>query len=742
MTTFEDEDHHIYDRSTLAPDQLLQKASEGDAYAHHRLGFLYLKGRDGWPQNEELAFQYFSKGSALGSLSSTYMMGWCYFQGKGVHKDAYLAAKIMKQAADAGHRTSIRSLAFCYEGGLGVPKSPTQAAQLYTKAVELGDVKALNDLAWCYSRGVGVEVDESKSLELFERAVAAGNRHAMFNLGVRYLSGQTGLGKDEGHAVTLFQRGADLGDPSSMCTLGGLYLRGIGIPVDVEKGIGLYKQAAALGHAKSLHKLARCYSKGLGLPKDEARAMQLYEKAAQLGHTKSVFRLARYYVKGTPAIPRDEQRAVQLYQEASDRGHAAATYNLGMRYKEGRGVERNDQLCFMLFKQAAEMNFPPAQYRLATCYLRGIGIAPDEGMALFYFSKAAASTDDRVTSSAAKELNAIRCHVPLGSTTLHEVARLGDMERLPELLASNQDIDFPRALDLKSPLMLALENRRLHLADYLFARGASVFSVDIFSLCASFGLDPDVALLSFAEPAAPSFSQQHKATFSFEDLWQVINQGISLRNQCRRVILKAHLNTDDLPVDLRQYVGPPCPIFSPKEEEVAVGPSSSSSSSPSPSASPSSQSRHIEKQAPSSSPSKSKKGIFSFVFRPRLRFSKSSSKDIHRIPPNIHMRDSFEQPELPMPAEDPSLASSSSNITSLAIEIDDMFPSTSTPMTSRSSDSADSEELHQPQGEDLEISNGSLAIPDPRHRPLPSSSSSSSPSSSSKKTRKSCKKNE
>src|SRR3989338_3691117 len=174
MATFADDDEAAGDKMSPAtsPEQLLQRAAEGDAFAHHRLGFLYLKGRDGWPQNEELAFDYFSKGSGLGSLSSTYMMGWCYFQGRGVKRDYHRAAQIMKRAADAGHRTSIRSLAFCYEGGLGVTKSPVQAAQLYAKAVELGDVKALNDLAWCYSRGVGVEVDETKSVELFQLTVA------------------------------------------------------------------------------------------------------------------------------------------------------------------------------------------------------------------------------------------------------------------------------------------------------------------------------------------------------------------------------------------------------------------------------------------------------------------------------------------------------------------------------------------------------------------------------------------
>lgn len=54
----------------------------------------------------------------------------------------------------------------------------------------------MTGLASCYSAGTGVAVDFAKSVALLTRAAEAGHTTARYNLGLRYLKGESGVARD------------------------------------------------------------------------------------------------------------------------------------------------------------------------------------------------------------------------------------------------------------------------------------------------------------------------------------------------------------------------------------------------------------------------------------------------------------------------------------------------------------------------------------------------------------------
>lgn len=148
------------------------------------------------------------KGAAeKGQLSAWYYVGLAYEEGKFVTKDLPYALS-------------------CYEKGLSAPRPigcSNRAGNLYF----LGEG--------------GVPQDYARAVQLFERAQSFGNKWSSDLLGTCYLFG-FGCPKDPLHAREIFETAGWSNDRINY-GLGVIYTEGLGVPVDMKKGVEYFQKA-------------------------------------------------------------------------------------------------------------------------------------------------------------------------------------------------------------------------------------------------------------------------------------------------------------------------------------------------------------------------------------------------------------------------------------------------------------------------------------------------------------------
>lgn len=109
-------------------------------------------------------------------------LGLLYFRGQGVPEDDGLAFRWFSRAAGLGSREAMYHLANMYAFGHGVPKEeadPDQrAAQFYFEAARRGHSGAQHALGILYLTGKGVQQDRAEAQKWFGRAAAQGHAEA------------------------------------------------------------------------------------------------------------------------------------------------------------------------------------------------------------------------------------------------------------------------------------------------------------------------------------------------------------------------------------------------------------------------------------------------------------------------------------------------------------------------------------------------------------------------------------
>ena len=75
-------------------------------------------------------------------------------------------------------------LGSCYYCGVGVREDAKEAARLFREAAEAGHSHAQCKLGWCYETGEGVSLDMEEAVCLYRRAADQGHARAQFNLGM------------------------------------------------------------------------------------------------------------------------------------------------------------------------------------------------------------------------------------------------------------------------------------------------------------------------------------------------------------------------------------------------------------------------------------------------------------------------------------------------------------------------------------------------------------------------------
>jgi tetratricopeptide (TPR) repeat protein len=125
-----------------------------DAQEQFQAGEQYYKNND-YPR----ALACYQKAAEQGHADAQYMLGNCYYEGKGAEKDYKRAFEWYKKSAEQGNAKAQNSTGFCYDEGNGTGQDYKLAFEWYTKSAAQGNVKAWNNLGVCYCQGNGIKQD-------------------------------------------------------------------------------------------------------------------------------------------------------------------------------------------------------------------------------------------------------------------------------------------------------------------------------------------------------------------------------------------------------------------------------------------------------------------------------------------------------------------------------------------------------------------------------------------------------
>ncbi|MBO0905589.1 SEL1-like repeat protein [Jiella sonneratiae] len=117
------------------------------------------------------------------------------------------------------------------------------AARLYREAADAGQPVAQYELALAYYDGRGVTADPTQAVEWLQKSSDAGNGFAKYFLGIEKVNG-TYLAQDYPGAYALFQDAVAFGVPEALVELGKMEYSGQGVPENYAKAFDYYRQAA------------------------------------------------------------------------------------------------------------------------------------------------------------------------------------------------------------------------------------------------------------------------------------------------------------------------------------------------------------------------------------------------------------------------------------------------------------------------------------------------------------------
>lgn len=155
-------------------------------------GSLYANG-NGVPKDASLAARWYRKAAEQNNPSGEALLGISYAQGLGVARNETEAATWYRKAADQNDANGEWLLGNAYEAGKGVPKDEAEAVKWYRKAADQNSREGEDSLGHMYEGGMGVPKDEEEAATWYRKAAEQNLATAQYNLGLLYASGKIGL---------------------------------------------------------------------------------------------------------------------------------------------------------------------------------------------------------------------------------------------------------------------------------------------------------------------------------------------------------------------------------------------------------------------------------------------------------------------------------------------------------------------------------------------------------------------
>ena len=345
------------------PQQLLNRARQGEAQAQLEAGFVYYK-----LNNPVLAAYWFNAAASQGLAEAQYNLGRCCMAGYGVEKNLHRALELFKAAA-------LKEL---------------PQAELLLSQLLLAGIAAVPDAT---PPRAAVAPDEAAALKLLEKLTCQGSAEAM-TVYAQYLIKK--YPEPQKHRIIeLLKTAAGKKHLPAMITLADYLLNRTDELRDEKLARQLLKTASAESR-EALIKYAFAVENGFGAPPDPAAAAQLYKECLDKEFSPlAAVRMANFYYTGSYGIEQNIAEAFALYTRSAAAGVPEAIYRLGECYRNGIGTAQDQRKAFELLFQAARRDYPLAQYAVGCCLASGEGTPQDESAAFYWFNQAAMRFEPR-----------------------------------------------------------------------------------------------------------------------------------------------------------------------------------------------------------------------------------------------------------------------------------------------------------------------------------------------------------
>ncbi|KAM8887747.1 protein sel-1 homolog 3 [Synchiropus picturatus] len=244
-------------------------------------------------------------------------------------------------------------MAYSYYSNVGEQSSSDvstmhQNKQSVVEHVYLSDYDELNNL----------ETRTNDVYHFLKYKAMRGDVESQKKLGMMLYWGQHGISKDIGNAVKWFEKCAmQMTDSSALYEYAILLIKGLGVKKNITQGLQLLEKAAAMGSISALNGLGWYHGNIL---KDHKTAEQYFEQAAHNGSGDGMFNLGVYYLTGLnpESAQRNEAAAFQHFLSASRSGHVGAAVEAAWYLSTGslEGVSRDVKGAVMMLKEVCEGN--------------------------------------------------------------------------------------------------------------------------------------------------------------------------------------------------------------------------------------------------------------------------------------------------------------------------------------------------------------------------------------------------
>jgi TPR repeat protein/CHAT domain-containing protein len=437
-------------------------ADLGDGRAMRYLGISYSEA-DGVERDYAQALAWFRKGAEADDTDSYAEIGQAYESGNGVAVDMAEAVRWYQKGHAAGSDRATNRLASMMATGTGgLAKDTVAAAKLFRQAAEAGNVAAMCFLADAYYWGRGVEQNHAESLRWLTRAADEGVAFYQLKLGKQYFLGDRTV-TDFTRARTLFEKADESGEPMAgewlvRATLADVTLAGRGqlaraqLEERAAKGMGwaiaalaypgpaMSEMAASIDTEKwrkaaadvkdpaQLLEIAEAFKSGHLARQDFDKALKIAARAgagdafgaaehqlgllAELRLTRAAltryelftqtpeFKAAtpqrqetfkRFFVRRMSGRWKADERSLDLLMQMADEGVAEAAKAIGDFYSADSNPRRDYARAEVWYKRAVDLGSSSALLSLGFMHGTARGRAEDPKTAVEYYQKAAAA---------------------------------------------------------------------------------------------------------------------------------------------------------------------------------------------------------------------------------------------------------------------------------------------------------------------------------------------------------------
>ena len=181
-------------------------------YARYRLAKIILADPAAEQERFRTALEWLTEAAEAGLVHAQYKLGKIYRDGRGVEKDALLAAAWLTRAAEQGSDAASYALgALLLTGGEGLAKDILSALNWLRRSAEDGNQYAQYRLGRLLLRGEDAPREIEEAVRWLTASAEQGNRYAQYALGKLYLMGKE-VPRDPEAAVRWFTLSAAQGN--------------------------------------------------------------------------------------------------------------------------------------------------------------------------------------------------------------------------------------------------------------------------------------------------------------------------------------------------------------------------------------------------------------------------------------------------------------------------------------------------------------------------------------------------